>query len=107
MKSSEPQLDALEGLELDFPHSYFDNEKKFTMLSREASLQFLEVLRTHFNQVLSILPVAPFLLIECDTAVPDPSTPFLIAGLIACFVIQGEPYPFGIDFIGKKGEHWD
>ena len=105
IESSEPQLGALKDLELDFPHSYFDEEKKqFTMLSREASLQLLEVLRTRFDQVLSILPVAPFLLIECDTAVPDPSTtPFLIAGLIACFVIQGEPYPFGIAFIGKDG----
>jgi len=74
------------------------------MLSHDESLQLLKVLREHFGGVLSILPVAPFLIIECDKAIPDPSTtPFLVAGLIACFVIQGEPYPFGIEFIGRDG----
>ena len=101
----EPHLEALERLELEFPHSYFDDEKKqFRMLSRDVSFKLLEVLRKRFPQVLNILPVAPFLVIECEGDVPDPSTtPFLIAGLIACFIIAGQGYPFGIDFIGEDG----
>jgi hypothetical protein len=103
--SKEPQLESLAQLELEFPYSYWDDEKKqFSILNHEESVQLLNVLREHFDGVLSILPVAPFLIIECDKAIPDPSTtPFLVAGLIACFVIQGEPYPFGIDFIGRDG----
>ena len=74
------------------------------MLNKEQSLQLLQLLRHNFDQVLNILPIAPFLIIECDKAVPDPSTtPFMIAGLIAVFILQGEPYPFGIDFVGTDG----
>jgi len=74
------------------------------MLNQEQSLQLLELLRKNFDEVLNILPVAPFLIIECDKAIPDPSTtPFMIAGLIAVFMLQGEDYPFGIEFIGADG----
>jgi len=91
--------------QIDFPYSYFDeDENQFTILNQAQSLQLLTVLRNHFPAVLSIIPVAPFLVIECNKTVPDPvTTPFLIAGLIACFVVQGDPYPFGIDFIGEDG----
>ena len=78
------------------------------MLNRAQSLQLLTVLRNHFPAVLSVMPVAPFLVIECNKVVPGTArTPFLIAGLIACFVVQGDPYPFGIDFIGRTAVHWD
>src|SRR5208282_2094522 len=92
-------------VEFDFPFSYFDEDNKyFTTLNQTQSVQLLQVLRLHFSEVLAIMPVAPFLIIECDKAVPDPATtPFLIAGLIACFMIQGSPYPFGIGFIGREG----
>ena len=96
---------ALLEVEFDFPFSYFDEDNKcFTTLNQTQSVQLLQVLRLHFSEVLSIMPVAPFLIIECDKAVPDPATtPFLVAGLIACFMIQGSPYPFGIEFIGRDG----
>ena len=102
VSSSQP---ALLEVEFDFPFSYFDEYNKcFTTLNRTQSVQLLQVLRLHFSEVLSIMPVAPFLIIECDKAVPDPATtPFLVAGLIACFVIQGSSYPFGIEFIGRDG----
>jgi hypothetical protein len=71
------------------------------MLSQTQSTQLLQILRLHFPEVLAILPVAPFLIVE---SIPDPTTtPFLIAGFIAYFVIQGDPYPFGTDFIGEDG----
>jgi hypothetical protein len=58
------------------------------MINRTQSLKLLAVLREHFPDVLSIIPVAPFLIIECNKLVTDPArTPFLIAGLIArCYV---------------------
>jgi hypothetical protein len=98
-------LVTLAEVEVDVPFSYFDDEKRqFTMLNQAQSVQLLQILRLHFNEVLAIIPVAPFLVIECDKSIPDPATtPFLIAGLIACFVIQGDPYPFGINFIGDDG----
>jgi len=89
---SQPHQEALERFELDFPHPYFDDEKKqFTRLSWDVSYKLSEALRKRFPQVLNILPVAPFLVIECDGDVPNPSTtPFLIDGLIACFIIDGQ-----------------
>lgn len=102
---SKPLSSLLNEPQIDFPYSYFNEDKnEFTILNQAQSLQLLTVLRNHFPAVLSIIPVAPFLVIECNKAVPDPATtPFLIAGLIACFIVQGDPYPFGIDFIGEDG----
>jgi len=50
------------------------------------------------------MPFAPFLISEYDKAIPDPAmATFLVTGLVACFMIQGSGYPFGIEFIGRKG----
>jgi hypothetical protein len=94
---------TLAEVEVDVPFSYFDEQKKqFTMLSQTESTQFLQILRLHFAEVLAILPIAPFLIIKCNKSIPNAApTPFLIAGLIACLVFQGDPYSFGIDFIGE------
>jgi hypothetical protein len=93
--------------EISVPFSLFDEESRtFIMPSRERSIMLLDILRAHYPGIIvAIMPVYPFLVIECRGKVPDPATtPFLIAGLIACFVVEGMPYPFGIDFIGYSGK---
>jgi hypothetical protein len=47
----------------------------------------------------------PYLIIECDDELPsEDERPFLVAGLIAVFTREEEPFPFGIDFIGVPSE---
>jgi hypothetical protein len=50
------------------------------------------------------MPIPPFLEIEFNKYIPDTSATLVhVAGLIACFIIQGDPYLFEIDFIGDDG----
>ena len=46
----------------------------------------------------------PFCVVECRKEVPVESEQcFLAAGLVVVFHMIGEPYPFGVDFIGYRG----
>src|SRR5271156_5762224 len=81
-----------------------ESTNTFNMITSDDRLRLLNILKGHFPGVMSILPVIPFIIIE-SSPVPDPRTqPFLIAGLIAIFIKEGGPYPFGVDFIGEEGE---
>jgi hypothetical protein len=47
---------------------------------------------------------APFCVVECGDEIPAKSDQcFLAAGLVVVFHRIGEPYPFGVDFIGIRG----
>lgn len=81
-----------------------ESTNTFNMITSDDRLRLLNALKGHFPGIVSILPVIPFIIIE-SSPVPDLiSQPFLIAGLIAIFIKEGGPYPFGVDFIGDEGE---
>ena len=82
--------------------TFFDQQtNQFKLRQPEEIDQLFWLLRKHFPGVIAVMPVLPFLIIECST-VPDPAKqPFMIADLVAVFMNEGGPYPFGADFIGE------
>src|SRR5436305_8081408 len=77
--------------------------KPFNLISHAQRTELLLKLRHYFPSVDAILPAVPFLLIECSEIPPIENQPFMVAGLVTAFIKTGDPYPFGIDFIGDTG----
>jgi hypothetical protein len=91
--------------DLEYPFTYYNDEnRRFQKLDDAQTVQLLQLLRQKFP-VVAITPMFPYLVIECDKELPsEDERPFLVAGLIAVFTREEEPFPFGIDFIGVPGE---
>ena len=74
------------------------------IVTNEQKRQLLKTLREKYPGITAITPIIPFLVIEADP-IPEPAAqPFMIASLIACFISDGGPFPFGIQFIGEEGQ---
>ena len=84
--------------------NFYDAEKKkFKTITAADRKQLLRELRETFPGVLAITFSPPFLYVECNPT-PDPvDTPFVIAGLVAKFLGEDEPYPWGTSFMGERG----
>ncbi len=91
--------------DLEYSFTYYNDEKhRFQKLDDAQTIELLQLLRQQFP-VVAITPMFPYLVIECDDELPSKDKrPFLVAGLIAVFTHEEEPFPFGIDFIEVPGE---
>jgi hypothetical protein len=57
-----------------------------------------------YPQAESVYVSVPFCVVECRKETPPESEQcFLAAGLVVVFHLIGEPYPFGVDFLGYRG----
>jgi len=103
--SSTNQADISDDLTIDTNITFFDDAKKeFKIVTNEQKRQLLKTLREKYPGITAITPIIPFLVVEADP-IPEPAAqPFMIAGLIACFIPDGGPFPFGIQFIGEEGQ---
>src|SRR5208282_312495 len=83
---------------------FYDAEKKmFKTITAADRKQFLQESRKTFPGVLAFTFSPPFLYVECNPT-PDPvDTPFIIAGLIAKFLEEDEPHPWGASIMGEIG----
>lgn len=74
-------------------------------LSGGEELDVLINVMTHrYPQAESVYISVPFCILECRKEIPSESEQcFLAAGLVVVFHLIGEPYPFGVDFIGYRG----
>ena len=67
--------------------------------------------RTLYERLLRIYPdlfcidtVFPWIILQFEADVPPPSErPFLVAGLVAVFLVEGNPFPHGILDMGQPG----
>jgi hypothetical protein len=90
--------------DIEYPFTYYNDEThRFQKLDDAQTIQLLQLLRQTFP-VVAITPMFPYLVIECDELPSESERPFLVAGLIAVFTREEEPFPFGIDFIGVPGD---
>ena len=103
--SATNQADISDDPIIDTNVTFFDDTKKeFKIVTNEQKKQLLKLLREKYPGITAITPIIPFLVIEADP-IPEPAAqPFMIAGLIACFIPDGGPFPFGIQFIGEDGQ---
>jgi hypothetical protein len=63
-----------------------------------------EKLSQQYPKLFGIDIVFPWIILEFEDELPAPSDrPFLIAGLVVVFVLEGEPFPFGINDMGRPG----
>jgi len=97
-------VDISEDPTIETNFTFFDDAKKeFKIVTNEQKRQLLKTLREKYPGVTAITPIIPFLVIEADPTPEPAAQPFMIAGLIACFIPDGGPFPFGIQFIGEEG----
>jgi len=103
--SATNQADISDDPTIDTDITFFDDAKKeFKIVTNEQKRQLLKTLREKYSGITAITPIIPFLVIEADP-IPQPADqPFMIASLIACFIPDGGPFPFGIQFIGEEGQ---
>ena len=70
--------------------TFFDQQtNQFKSIQPEEIDQLFSLLLNHFPGVIAVMPVLPFLIIECNP-LPDPAKqPFMVAGLVAVFIKEG------------------
>ena len=70
-------------------------------------MRILDKLREKGPKVAAFTVAFPWMLIEIDMDTDLPpfrSTPFLICGLVAVFIHEGDAFPAGVGFFGVRGE---
>jgi hypothetical protein len=69
-------------------------------------LKFLhKSIQQHFPDVESVSVLHPWIVITMETCIPSENErPFMIAGLVAVFLLAGEPFPLGISQLGIPGD---
>jgi hypothetical protein len=84
----------------------WDNQKKrFRRPTQDEHEMIFDKIAEQFPNVLSIAVIFPWLIVEFEEDVPPTAErPFLIAGLVAIYLVEGEQYPVGISRIGTPGE---
>jgi hypothetical protein len=82
---------------------FYDVEKKtFETIISAGHKQLLQKLFKTFPGVFAITFFPPFFYIECNPTPDTLDTPFIIAGLVAKFLEEDEPYPWGGSFMGAR-----
>jgi hypothetical protein len=75
----------------------------FTEITSGARKQLLAELRSWQPGILAITTSPPFLFVECEVVPHTSMCPFIIAGLVAKFLEENEPFPVGASFMGEPG----
>ena len=90
-------------LELDF--SFWDDHNAcFKPIETRELNDLIYALMNRYPQAESVFVSVPFCVVECMKEIPPESEQcFLAAGLVVVFHLIGEPYPFGVNFIGYRG----
>src|SRR5271156_5383980 len=86
--------------------SLWDAEtKSYTRPSLEQHKNIFETLERVYPNLHGIDIIFPWLVVELTDHLPPPNKqPFLIAGLVCVFILEGEAFPFGIQDIGYASE---
>lgn len=84
----------------------WDNQKKrFRRATQDEHEMIFDKIAEQFPNVLSIAVIFPWLIVDFEEDVPPTAERlFLIAGLVAIYLVEGEHYPLGISRIGTQGE---
>src|SRR5271170_3622956 len=102
-----PSPSSIDDCDLDLNFTFWDEEKSCFKPIGTAELDTLvNTLVARYPQAESVFVTVPFCVVECGADIPAESEQcFLAAGLVVVFHRIGEPYPFGVDFIGIRGSN--
>jgi hypothetical protein len=82
-----------------------DSNQKFRSIAGEELKLLYESIQEHFPDVDSVSVILPWIVVTMETCVPSENErPFMIAGLVAVFLLVGEPFPLGISELGISGD---
>jgi hypothetical protein len=82
-----------------------DSSHKFRNVSAEEIKFLYESVQEHFPDVESVSVILPWIVVTMETSIPSENErPFMIAGLVAVFLLVGEPFPLGISELGIPGD---
>ena len=98
-----PQLTSytIEDGDLDIDFSFWDDQKScFKPIGTQKLDILINAMMHRYPQAESVYISVPFCVCECSKEVPPESKQCLLA---VVFHLIGEPYPFGVDFIGYGG----
>jgi hypothetical protein len=82
--------------------SLWDSENNtYTRTSPEQHKNIFDRLATIYPNLYGIDIIFPWIVVEVEDELPAPNKrPFLIAGLVAVFIMEGEPFPVGVRDVG-------
>jgi hypothetical protein len=82
-----------------------DSNQKFRGIAGEEAKLLYESIQEYFPDVESVSVILPWIVITMETCVPsEKERPFMIAGLVAVFLLVGEPFPMGISELGISSD---
>jgi hypothetical protein len=95
-----------ENVELPLGFSFWDDARRcFKPITTAERKTLLEELHRRYPQIEAVTISIPFIIIECRESVPSVDQQiFMAARLVCVFMVEGERFPFGSEFIGYYGE---
>jgi hypothetical protein len=82
-----------------------DLNKKFRSVTGEEAKFLFDSVQAKFPDVESVSVILPWIAVTMETIVPcEHERPFMIAGLVALFLLAGEPFPLCISELGAAGD---
>jgi len=82
-----------------------DLNKRFRSVTSEEIKFLYESVQEQFPDVESVSVMLPWIVVTMETSVPpENERPFMIAGLVAVFLLPGEPFPLGLSELGTPGD---
>jgi hypothetical protein len=82
-----------------------DQNKKFRNATGEELENLYKSVNDQFPDCESVSVILPWIVVVMVTSVPSENErPFMIAGLVAVFLLMGEPFPLGISELGILGD---
>lgn len=83
----------------------WDNDsKKFHHPNQQQRGMIYGKLKERYPNLTAFMTILPLMLIEFQDSIPDDKErPFLIAGSVTVFVLEGEPFPLGVSCFGAQG----
>lgn len=87
------------------PYTLWDESRKSYRRPSQAEQETLYVkLLESFPNLSSLSVIFPWCMLEFENSLPPCNErPFLVAGLIAVYLLEGEPYPLGTTYMGSPG----
>ena len=91
------------------PFTLWDDSKRSYRRPSQAEQETLYVkLLESFQNLSSLSVVFPWCILEFNEALPPYNDrPFLVAGLVAVYLLTGEEYPLGTTYMGSPGRGFD
>lgn len=91
--------------ELLSEYTFWDTEtRNYIRPTPQQHKEIFEKLLSQYPNLYGIDLIFPYIILEFeDNLPPGMERPFLIAGLIAVFLLEGEPFPLGVRDIGRGG----